>query len=217
MKKLLPVFIFLGTLALLTLACRFPTYFSDWLKRPGEVLFQDDFSNPYSGWTHLANQDGVMDYDGGGYRFLVTAPDYNLWSNPGLSYRDVHLEVEAARLAGPLENRIGLVCRYLDADHYYFFVISSDGYYGVGKVVDGKLSLIGGEQMQRSAAIQQGLAVNRLRADCVGSTLSFYINNEPITEVQDSGLSQGDVGLLVGTFQETGVDVVFDNFMVLKP
>jgi hypothetical protein len=220
MKKPLYLFLGLGALVLLVLACSFPPYAVDWLKEPGAVLYQDDFSDPTSGWTHLSNQDGVMDYDAGGYRFLINSPDYDLWSLPQLAYnyQDVRLEVDAARLAGPVENRIGLICRYQDASDYYFFVVSSDGYYGIGKVVAGELSLIGQDQMQYSFTIQQGTALNHLRADCVGDMLIFYINNDvPVAAVRDSDLKMGRVGLLAGSFQETGVDVVFDNFVVLKP
>jgi hypothetical protein len=30
-------------------------------------------------------------------------------------------------------------------------------------------------------------------------------------------LKHGDVGLLAGTFAHPGVDVIFDNFVVMKP
>ena len=37
----------------------------------GSILFKDDFSSPASGWDHTKYAEGVMDYDGGGYRMLV--------------------------------------------------------------------------------------------------------------------------------------------------
>jgi len=39
----------------------------------GSVLYQDDFSSSTTGWDRLASDEGVMDYDGGGYRILVNA------------------------------------------------------------------------------------------------------------------------------------------------
>jgi hypothetical protein len=35
--------------------------------------------------------------------------------------------------------------------------------------------------------------------------------------VKDTALKTGDIGLLAGTFAQSGVDVIFDNFVVLKP
>jgi hypothetical protein len=98
----------------------------------GSVLFQDDFSDLASGWDHVSTEGGTMDYDGGVYRFLVTTPHFNYWSTPGKSYTDARIEVDVAKLDGPDSNRAGLLCR-LTGEQFYFFVISSDGYYAVGR------------------------------------------------------------------------------------
>ncbi|MCC7119034.1 MAG: hypothetical protein IT310_10955 [Anaerolineales bacterium] len=182
----------------------------------GSVLFQDDFSKPVSGWNRLQGNDGVMDYDGGGYRMLVNAAQTNLWSTLQLNLADVRLEVDTGKLAGPDENRIGLVCRLSGAD-YYFFLLSSDGYYGIGVSKGGQAVLLGQSEMQPSPNIHTGLAVNHLRADCVGNTLTFFINGIQVAQTQDSSLTSGDVGLLAGSFATSGVDVIFDNFVALQP
>ncbi|MBN1305878.1 MAG: hypothetical protein JXA13_15685 [Anaerolineales bacterium] len=189
----------------------------DWQVDSGGVLFQDNFSNPSSGWQRASTVGGILDYDGGGFRFMVTAPDFNFWSVPGLNLQNVIVDVDVGRLAGPIENRMGLLCRYRDEGNYYFFAISSDGYYGVGKVVNGTLSLVGQAEMNYTPAINQGMTANHLHAECVGNQLIFYINEKPVALVTDFDLAEGDVGLLAGTFDETGVDVIFDNFIVTKP
>ena len=71
--------------------------------------------------------------------------------------------------------------------------------------------------MLSSSNINKGLAVNHLRADCIGDTLTFYVNGFQVAQTQDSSLVSGDVGMLAGTFNTTGVDVVFDNFVTLQP
>ncbi len=163
----------------------------------------------------LANE-GVMDYDAGGYRILVNALQTNFWSTPHQNLADVRIEVDTGKLAGPDENRIGLVCRFNGTD-YYFFIISSDGFYGVGLYAGGKAALLGQAEMQSSENINKGLAVNHLRADCAGNTLTFFVNGFQVAQAQDSTLTAGDVGLLAGTFATSGVDIVFDNFVVLQP
>ena len=73
------------------------------------------------------------------------------------------------------------------------------------------------DAMQPSEAIQQGGAQNTIRADCVGSTLSLYVNGQKLDEVQDTEFASGDVGLIAGSFDTPGTDIHFDNFVVTKP
>ena len=182
---------------------------------PGDVLYQEEFSDNTSGWDRIATDGGIMDYDGGGYRFLVKQAGYNLWSTPEKNFGDVRVEADVFRLDGPDENRAGLMCRYQNGD-YYFFIISNDGFYVVGKFIGGQTLLLGQAEMQLSEFIEQQ-AVNHLRADCIGNTLTFYINYNQVAQVQDTDFPNGDVGLLAGAFSELGVDVLFDHFVVLQP
>jgi hypothetical protein len=182
----------------------------------GAPLFKDDFSSSASGWDRSKSAEGVMDYDGGGYRILVNALQVDFRSVAHKDFSDVRVETDAGKLGGPDQNRIGLICRYARSD-YYFFVVSSDGYYGIGIFNNGQASLLGQSAMQTNDKIKTGVAVNHLRADCKGSTLSFYVNGSLLAEVHNSMLKSGDVGLLAGTFSQPGVDVIFDHFVVMKP
>ncbi|MBI3166834.1 MAG: hypothetical protein HYZ22_00035 [Chloroflexi bacterium] len=182
----------------------------------GSVLFQDDFAQPTTGWDRLLVTEGVMDYYSGGYRVLVNALQTNFWATPRRSFTDVRLEVDTGKMAGPDENRIGVLCRYNGKD-YYFFIVTSDGFYGMGLFKDGQATLLGQSEMLTSANINKGVAVNHLRADCAGSTLTFYVNGFQLAQAQDATLPAGDIGLIAGTFGEPGVDVIFDNFVVLQP
>ncbi|MCB9112989.1 MAG: hypothetical protein H6634_17235 [Anaerolineales bacterium] len=182
----------------------------------GAVLFQDDFAQATTGWDRLLVTEGVMDYYSGGYRVLVNALQTNFWATPRRNFTDVRVEVDTGKLGGPDENRIGLLCRYNGKD-YYFFIISSDGFYGMGIFKDGQAVLLGQTEMLASSNINQGLAINHLRADCTGSTLTFYVNGFQVAQAQDTTLPSGDIGILAGTFNEPGVDIIFDNFVVLQP
>jgi hypothetical protein len=211
--------IFLSSMLVFTLACS--TSFStpapqDLSVLSGNVLFQDDFATQAAGWDRLMTAEGTIDYDGGGYRLLVNSLNTNFWSTPHKNFADARLEVDAGKLGGPDENRIGLLCRYTGSD-YYFFIVSSDGFYGIGLYSGGQAVLLGQSEMQASSNIKTGLAVNHLRADCVGDTLTLYVNGFQVASVQDGTLKSGDVGLLAGTFSQPGVDIIFDNFVVIKP
>jgi hypothetical protein len=181
----------------------------------GTVLFVDEFESNTTGWDRFANDGGIMDYFEGGFRILVKMPDLNFWSTPEKDYRDVRIEADVLKLAGPDENRMGLMCRY-QSGNYYFFIISNDGYYAVGKFIGGVTTLLGQEEMQSNASLQPNM-INHLRADCIGNNLTFYVNTSQIASVQDDDLASGDIGVLAGTFSQPGVDVSFDHFVATQP
>ncbi len=181
------------------------------------LLFKDDFSDTSSGWDQVTTDTGVTDYTDGVYRIYVNETGTDVWANPGLDFTDVSVQVEASMVGGPADNDFGVVCRSMDVSKFYFFVISSDGYYGIGKVSDAGQELIGMDAMQPSEAIHQGGEMNTVRADCVGSSLSIYVNGEKLNEVQDTEFASGDVGLIAGSFDTPGTDIHFDNFSVTKP
>jgi hypothetical protein len=78
-------------------------------------------------------------------------------------------------------------------------------------------SLLGQEMMTYSPAIVPGILPNHLRFDCVGETLTAYVNSQQVAQVQDADHIEGDVGLLAGTFDGPGVEIIFDNFIVTNP
>lgn len=220
------IFFLLPAIAL-TFACALPsapTPIVSTSAASGTVLYQENFDSAASGWSQIANADGTMGYNGGVYRMLVNADTFIFWSKAGRQFTDARIEVDTAAIAGPQANRAGIACRLTEkqvADtiesEFYFFIISSDGYYAIGLAQAGKFTLLGQDQMAFSANISTGLSINHLRADCAGSTLSFYVNGFLVGQVNDSTLTSGDVGLLAGTFEQGGADIVFDQFIVIQP
>ncbi len=183
----------------------------------GRLLFQDDFSDAKSGWDSLINEDGITDYDNGQYRILVNTTNTDVWANPGLNFTNTIIEVDATKAGGDDNNDLGVICRYKDSNNFYFFVISSDGYYGIGKFIDGQQVLVGMESMPPTDAVRQGNATNHIQAECNGSTLRLVVNGQQMAETTDSDFTSGDAGLLAGSFENPGTDILFDNFIVREP
>ena len=185
------------------------------------ILFKDDFSDPMSGWDRIQEVDKVTDYVNGGYRIYVNDTQTDNWSNPGKYFKgDVSVEVDAAKLPGPDDNDFGLICRYniLKGNYnFYYFLISSDGYAGIGRMKDGDRQLISGDEMQSTGVIKQGAATNHIRADCIGNSLTLYVNDVQVATVNDISFSEGDVGLMAGAYEVPGVDILFENYIVFKP
>jgi hypothetical protein len=183
---------------------------------PG-VLFQDDFSDISSGWDHFDDGEVFTDYVDGAYQMIINIENTDVWSNPGLSFVDAVVEVEATKQAGPDDNDFGIICRYQDTSNFYYFLISSDGFYTIAKWVGGDQILINSENMEYSEVINQGYATNQIRADCVGNRLVLWVNDQILVEATDTAFTTGDVGLIAGTFGTPGTDITFDDFVVREP
>jgi hypothetical protein len=211
--------LFLTASALLLVGCRISGLVAG-APQPNQVLFQDNFSNPLSGWTRFSDSGGDANYASGMYRILVNVPGLDLWAHPGLDFDDVRIEADAIKVGGQGDNRFGVICRLNgppEQSNFYVLMISSDGYYGIGKVRGPDTSLLGAAAMLPSEAIHLGGDPNHIRADCVGNRLTLYVNGFKLAEVSDPEFRSGDVGLLAGAYQNPGVDIRFDNFSVLKP
>jgi hypothetical protein len=181
-----------------------------------DALFEDDFSDTGSGWSTLTDEDGVTEYAGGGYRFFIDAPDKFFWESPlQSSSGDVVVQAEATKVAGPDDADIGVICRYDSANQiFYFLTYGPHGYASIG-YWDGD----GYEVLAESDGNDFGdtAGPHTVRGDCVGDTLTLYVDRQEVLSTTDTSLTSGDAGLIVGSYDEPGVDVIFDNFQVLEP
>jgi hypothetical protein len=180
-----------------------------------DVLMEDNFSSPHNAWLSEVTEQAEKGYEDGEFRITVYQPEYSTWSypDPPRDFADFALEVDARRVSGPLSNEFGVLVRYQpETDEFYLFAISSDGFYAVEKYqADEWQELV---KWTESDAIQQGEAVNRLRVTGQGAKMRFFVNGEPLTQVEDASFRSGSVGLLASATDKGGVVVAFDNLRV---
>jgi hypothetical protein len=181
------------------------------------ITYSDDFAAP-SGWFLANPKTGVVSYDKGRLQVLPRAeaagPAIATTGRLGGSrFGDVSVEVRVAWTKAGGEEA-GVVCRAERDRRRYTFSIGPDGRFDIGKK-NGTTSLI--LLFGEVAAIKRGKATNRIRAECSGDVLSFYVNGDLVGRVRDSDLKSGAVGLraarLGGTNQATSA-VEFDDFVV---
>lgn len=174
------------------------------------LVLEDDFSQERWGVSRDSNHR--QGYENEQYFIAVEAKDFSYWSVAGVSFADFVLEVETNQVDGPDNNDYGLILRYQDDDNFYSFEISGDGYYTFNKAVERQFfSII---PWRESEAINLGSNSNLLRVEAVGPNFTLYINDELVDAAIDSDFSQGDIGLLVGTYEEPGAHIAFDNLKV---
>lgn len=206
---IIPMILVLASLACLSSGTQEPA---------NNILFSDDFSGTGKKWDQVNQTNHTTDYYNSAYRITVNDINTDAWANPGdESFTDTHIEVDATKNGGPNDNDYGIICRYTGTSKFYYGVISSDGYYGIMKMSPNGGMPIANKKMSESDLIAQGAATNHIRFDCVGSTLTLYINGTQVDQQTDSEYTAGNVGLIAGTFTQAGADILFDNFIVYKP
>jgi len=179
----------------------------------GMVLFFEDFSDNDAEWAEGDNESARYTFDDGEYLLSALTDNYLVWSRTYKDWENVAVELKARQVEGPADNEYGIICRYQDADNFYQLSISGDGYYRLVKWDEAEF----GELLswERSSAINEGSETNRLSAICDGSRLSLSANEQTLFDVTDNALpTSGDVGMYVGTFDEGGVTIAFDDLMI---
>lgn len=177
------------------------------------VLFQDDFSVPSTDWNVFDSGDIIREYADGEFRAYVDN-DKNPHRYPiafvGRAFGDVRLEVDFHRASGSDAVRAHLVCRRAGEQEYVFGSIDFQGEARIGTFLG---------DMQEIVASEVGFdispsGVNSLRLDCVGSTISLYVNGELAVTTPVETVAEGSVGFAAGGATEGQTDIRFDNFVV---
>jgi len=178
------------------------------------AVFEDDFTRD-TGWpTSKADTYGFALKDGA-YYISVKTPNGFIWSVRSLALADVTLETDAVRVEGTENGYYGVVCRYQTGTNYYALVVSDSGAYGIAKMEGVQLEFLK-EGTDKSGVIHTDGQFNRVRGDCVGDTLTLYVNGQKLLEVQDSTFKDGKIGLIAVTFREKLLQVKYDNFVVYE-
>ncbi len=194
---------------------------SDWQQYPGRVSAQVT-----EGQFRISN--GVS----GNVAFSVTEP----------YFADFDLRVQAQAVGGPLDNGYGVIFRYRDNDNFYEFLVSSDGFYRVNRVLNGAQREL--STWIDSPTVRQGLnEINYLRVVARGDQFAFYVNNERVSlcipsdpealstyrtglgciggtmqdTLTDASLNTGRIGVAARSLGEPDVEAAFDNLIVFSP
>ena len=175
-------------------------------------FFDDDFSDPASGWLEVSDAEAAQGYRDGKFFFRVQALDMFVWDNPGLNLQDFTLEVEARQLSGGADNSYGVMVRYVDDGNFYRFDLSGDSYYAVSKLENQEWITLA--DWQTSPHIKPQGEVNLLKIVCKGSQMTFQVNGQKLVAVEDDSFERGDVGLFAGTFSDPSIEVEFDNLKI---
>jgi len=158
----------------------------------GRIIFQDDFSNPKSGWNTSSDAQSSVGYQGGAYFIKIKKPGLtDSYANLAPAPRDVLVEVVARNVTGRSDTAFGVACRNSKTGGYQFGIYD-DGTYTLrrSKGLRSVPMKEGG-----SALIPVRAALYRIGASCVGDRLSLFVNGKKIASVKDDTYASGWYGL----------------------
>ena len=184
------------------------------LRTTSDLLLAESFDLKPGEMDTYSRDTGSAGQQDGEFQVRVLEPNYVQWSLVHLNASNVVIQVQTRKAGGPDDNLMGVICRYQDDLNFYFIVISSDGYYGIGRMLKGERTLLTGQTLLPSAWVQGGNTVNTLKVTCSGSRLSLEVNGETLASVEDTSLTDGQAGLVAGDFADTGADIRFDNLLI---
>jgi hypothetical protein len=187
------------------------------------VLFRDDFSNSNSGWGEAEDETALREYRDGEYVFEVYDTGWFIWNNPGENgLSNTHTTVTATNVGEAEDPTFGVICGYEDENAFYYMGIGPDGYYAIVRVEgEEDIFLTSDENLWvQSDDIEINANSYKLEAICAeDGTLTLRVNDVEIDSVQDTAdtlYTEGDIGLFALSFEQTPVEVHFDDLQVIE-
>ena len=211
---------------------------------PGQSLFfQDDFSNPDSGWRTDKWNSGSFQYDNGSYLIDIHAVEMHSYSkNKNISaLRDLIVEVDVVMEVGGPEQYAELIAGWVITKpqllspeesrpgNYYFHIYPVQETAEIftweqaewGRANKNKSVLL---FRTRYTAVNAGKQNNKLRFVFKGNKLKAYLNNKLMVDAVDENILFGhrlmDLGLVEGKFIYLGAGsstiCKFDNFKLYR-
>ncbi|MFN8424237.1 MAG: hypothetical protein U0470_12960 [Anaerolineae bacterium] len=177
----------------------------------GQVIYQDDFGDPASGWLVANDELHRMGYAGGQYEIAVHAANYfSSAEAPDVSCGDCTVEV-TTRFASAAFGAAGIIVLENGRRAAIACGLLSDGRYVIERITgSGDATIV---DPTASDAIKKGAgAVNKLKVVRSGTDLFLYANGVKLTSATVPGLAlPGNAGV-VAIAAEPEFVARFDDF-----
>jgi len=182
------------------------------------VLYEDDFTNPTTGWTERKFDNYFIGYhepeyyhveiSTANYKTTVFEPQKEIF---GDFTAESQVFAVAAKTSPEGDFRYGVAFRRA-GDQYYAFAISprTKKWYVLKSSPSGLQTLQEGEDQ----TIHDLDTADLLRVDAQGSNFLFHINDKMVSQVTDADYTGGEIGLYVETFGASNTHVHFDQLSI---
>ncbi|MBA4385159.1 MAG: hypothetical protein C0410_10530 [Anaerolinea sp.] len=177
------------------------------------TLYEDDFSDPNSGWEGEDDIQSRLYYSKGEYFVQASRNDYNFFMLSAEPLDDFVLNVDLRHVIGDDETTGGMVLwRYEDEENFYALTIMDDGTYTIHRFLQGVYGML--KLPTLSPWLNITGKTNLVTVTANGDTNQIFFNDHYEFSFQDSSLKQGYYGMGAQPSESSEVEVAFDNLKV---
>jgi hypothetical protein len=182
------------------------------------ILYQDDFTNPATGWSEDKFDNYFIGYHEPEYYHIeITSPNSKttVFAPQKQSYDNATVELKvltnSTKTAATGDFRYGLAFRR-SGDQYYAFTISPrTKKWFVLKSSPSALTVL---TEGTNESIHDLDNDDTLRVDAQGPNFLFHINDQLVGQATDSDYASGEVGFFVESFDVANVHIHFDKLTI---
>lgn len=180
-----------------------------------QEVVRDGFDSQNGNFTTYSGEDGAAFYENGKFHIK----NYTASVYPSASYikqqqfSDFALEVDMELVSGSSTSWQSVVCRYNGLGDSYMFCINGSGKYSILKAVGGVATML--KKPTSSSHIKT--VANKIRVECIGDSLTLYVNGFRVAQVSDHTLVTGNLGFSVESASGEYTEVAFDNMVIWTP
>jgi len=182
------------------------------------ILYQDDFTNPATGWPEDKFDNYFIGYHEPEYYHIeITSPNSKttVFEPQKKSFGDITIELQvltnSTKTAATGDFRYGLAFRR-SGDQYYAFTISPrTKKWFVLKNSPSELTVLAEGTDDNLHELDTD---DTLRVDAQASQFVFHLNDEVVAQVSDAAYASGEIGFYVETFDATNAHIHFDHLVI---
>ena len=186
-----------------------PHTYPIYLPGNGKLVFFDPLSQKDgSRWDSysISEHGGLCQFTGGTYLVTKQKTSYFNWCPANGTFGNFAFEVQLSIIQGDCG---GMTFRDGDNEGFYYFQICENSTYQIIKYLDysgfGSTLLRSGQ----SLAIHTGLnQQNKIAVVASGSSMTFYVNGQQLTQVQDNSYTSGHIALTASSYLSAGYATV---------
>ena len=150
------------------------------------ILFSDNLTSDIGTFSSMGLSGAFSSYESDGFHFSPVIPYGYYSAKTNLSLTDVSVNATLDMEVDPEKSSSrygGLICRS-SKEGMYMAVVRADGSYTIFR--DTPIRPLTMLAEQTSEHILAGSAANKLRLDCVGDQINFYINGNLVESLSDT-------------------------------
>ncbi len=181
----------------------------------GDILFEDDFSDPKP-WQLSQSEAGSVALGKNELTIAIGETNTTLSTiREEPIFTNFYLEITASPSLCRGLDEYGVMFRVSSNMDYYRYSLSCDGQVRLDRIASGQAS--SPQPWMLSGAVPPGApSSSKIGIAAVGSKMDFYVNDQYQFSIKDPLLTSGGVGLFARSANKMAVTINFSNLVVYQ-